>query len=115
MAWCLAQTGALDQAADLLNRITPEAAATADKNYQWWAVIVGFSGAVDLVGTGSGPRSCTISPLPMPGATARWGVAYLGAADHWLGVLAGVTGRFTDAASHLEAALGGTRTWGRGH
>ena len=30
---------------------------------------------------------------------------YLGAADHWLGVLAGVAGRFTVAASHLEAAL----------
>jgi hypothetical protein len=30
---------------------------------------------------------------------------YLGAADHWLGVLAGVAGRFTDATGHLEAAL----------
>ena len=28
----------------------PASAADADKNYLWWAVIVGFSGAVDLVG-----------------------------------------------------------------
>ena len=30
---------------------------------------------------------------------------FLGAADHWLGVLAGAAGRFAEAAAHLEAAL----------
>ena len=107
MAWCLAQTGALDQAADLLNRITPDAAATADKNYQWWAVIVGFSGAVDLVGDRRWAEVLYDLAAPYAGRNCTLGVAtYLGAADHWLGVLAGVAGRFTDAASHLEAALG---------
>ena len=106
MAWCLAQTGALDQAADLLNRITPDAAATADKNYQWWAVIVGFSGAVDLVGDRRWAEVLYDLAAPYAGHNCTLGVAtYLGAADHWLGVLAGVAGHFTDAASHLEAAL----------
>jgi transcriptional regulator with XRE-family HTH domain len=105
-AWCLAETGALDLAADLLHRITPDAAATADKNYQWWAVIVGFSGAVDLVGDRQWAGVLYDLAAPYAGHNATLGVAtYLGAADHWLGVLAGVAGRFTDAAEHLEAAL----------
>jgi transcriptional regulator with XRE-family HTH domain/tetratricopeptide (TPR) repeat protein len=105
-AWCLAETGALDLAADLLNRITPDAAATADKNYQWWAVIVGFSGAVDLVGDRRWAGVLYDLAAPYAGHNCTLGVAtYLGAADHWLGVLAGVAGRFTEAASHLEAAL----------
>jgi transcriptional regulator with XRE-family HTH domain len=105
-AWCLAETGALDQAADLLHRITPDGAATADKNYQWWAVIVGFSGAVDLVGDRQWAEVLYDLAAPYAGQNATLGVAtYLGAADHWLGVLAGVAGRFTDAAEHLEAAL----------
>jgi hypothetical protein len=29
----------------------------------------------------------------------------LGAADHWLGVLAGTAGRYPEAVAHLEAAL----------
>ena len=42
----------------------------------------------------------------MPGTTCTLGVACsLGAADHWLGVLAAVAGRFAEAARHLEAAL----------
>jgi hypothetical protein len=105
-AWCLAETGALDRAAGLLHRITPDAAATADKNYQWWAVIVGFSGAVDLVGDRQWAEVLYDLAAPYAGHNATLGVAtYLGAADHWLGVLAGVAGRFTDAADHLEAAL----------
>jgi transcriptional regulator with XRE-family HTH domain len=105
-AWCLAETGALDEAADLLHRITPEAAATADKNYQWWAVIVGFSGAVDLVGDRQWAEVLYDLAAPYAGRNCTLGVAtYLGAADHWLGVLAGAAGRLTDATGHLEAAL----------
>ncbi len=37
---------------------------------------------------------------------------FLGAADHWLGVLAGVAGRYTEAARHLEAALARHRDMG---
>ncbi|MGH3206609.1 MAG: ATP-binding protein, partial [Trebonia sp.] len=105
-AWCKAETGALDEAADLRRRITPGAAATADKNYQWWAVIVGFSGAVDLVGDRQWAGVLYDLAAPYAGLNCTLGVAtYLGAADHWLGVLAGVAGRFTEAAQHLEAAL----------
>ncbi|MGH3164271.1 MAG: ATP-binding protein, partial [Trebonia sp.] len=49
-AWALASTGARDATAGLLRRVEPAAAAAADKNYLWWAVIVGFAGAADLVG-----------------------------------------------------------------
>src|SRR5262249_39242693 len=54
---------------------------------------------------------------PYTGNNCTLGVAaFLGAADHWLGVLAGVAGRFSDAIEHLEAALArhhamGSRPW----
>jgi transcriptional regulator with XRE-family HTH domain len=105
-AWCLAETGALDQAADLLRRTEPAAAAAADKNYQWWAMIVGFSGAVDLVADRQWAEVLYDLAAPYAGNNCTLGVAtFLGAVDHWLGVLAGVAGRFTEAAQHLEAAL----------
>jgi tetratricopeptide (TPR) repeat protein len=105
-AWCLAQTGALDRAADLLRRTEPAAAAAADKNYRWWGVIVGFSGAVDLVGDRQWAEVLYDLAAPYAGRNCTLGVAtFLGAADHWLGVLAGVAGRYTEAAGHLEAAL----------
>ncbi len=52
---------------------TPPRRRTRTRTTYGGPVIVGFSGAVDLVETGGGPRPCTISPLPTPGATARWG------------------------------------------
>jgi transcriptional regulator with XRE-family HTH domain len=105
-AWALAETGARDRAAALLDRTEPAAAAAADKNYQWWAVIVGFSGAVNLVGDRKWAEVLYDLAVPYSGHNATLGVAtFLGAADHWLGVLAGVAGRFTEAAEHLEAAL----------
>jgi transcriptional regulator with XRE-family HTH domain/tetratricopeptide (TPR) repeat protein len=106
MAWCLAEEGALDRAADLLRQTEPAAAAKADKNYQWWAVIVGFSGAVDLVGDRQWAEVLYDLAAPYAGHNCTLGMAtFLGAADHWLGVLAGVAGRFTEATEHLEAAL----------
>ncbi len=114
-AWCLAETGALDRAADLLRRTEPAAAAAADKNYQWWAVIVGFSGAVDLVGDRQWAEVLYDLAAPYAGRNCTLGVAsFLGAADHWLGVLAGVAGRYTEAARHLEAALARHRDMGSG-
>jgi hypothetical protein len=105
-AWCLAEAGALDRAADLLNRTEPATVAAADKNYQWWAVIVGFSGAVDLVGHRKWAEVLYDLAAPYAGHNCTLGVAtFLGAADHWLGVLAGAAGRFTEADKHLEAAL----------
>ncbi|MGH3280097.1 MAG: ATP-binding protein, partial [Trebonia sp.] len=105
-AWCLAEAGAPDRAADLLRQTEPAAAAAADKNYQWWAVIVGFSGAVNLVGDRKWAEVLYDLAAPYSGHNCTLGVAtFLGAADHWLGVLAGVAGRFTEAAGHLEAAL----------
>jgi hypothetical protein len=44
--------------------------------------------------------------IPYAGRNCTLGVAsFLGAADHWLGVLAGVAGRYDNAARHLEDAL----------
>jgi tetratricopeptide (TPR) repeat protein len=105
-AWCLAEAGDRDRAADLLHRMEPAAAAYADKNYQWWAVIVGFSGAVDLVGDRRWAEVLYDLAAPYAGNNCTLGVAsFLGAADHWLGALAGVAGRYTEAIAHLEAAL----------
>ena len=105
-AWCLAETGALDRAATLLHRTEPAAAAAADKNYQWWAVIVGFTGAADLVGDRKWAEVLYDLAAPYAGHNATLGVAtFLGAADHWLGVLAGTAGRFAAATRHLDAAL----------
>jgi transcriptional regulator with XRE-family HTH domain len=105
-AWCLAEMGALDRAATLLHRTEPAAAAGADKNYQWWAVIVGFTGAADLVGDRKWAEVLYDLAAPYAGPNATLGVAtFLGAADHWLGVLAGTAGRFAAAARHLDAAL----------
>jgi transcriptional regulator with XRE-family HTH domain/tetratricopeptide (TPR) repeat protein len=112
-AWCLAETGALDQAAAMLHRTEPAAAAAADKNYHWWTVIVGFSGAVELVGDRKWAEVLYDLAAPYAGHNCTLGVAtFLGAADHWLGVLAGTAGRFTEAAGHLEAALARHRDMG---
>jgi len=105
-AWCLAEAGDRDRAADLLHRMEPAAATYADENYQWWAVIVGFSGAVDLVRDKQWAEVLYDLAAPYAGNNCTLGVAsFLGAADHWLGVLAGVAGRYTEAIAHLEAAL----------
>ncbi len=116
-AWCLAEAGARDRAADLLRRTEPASTADADKNYLWWAVIVGFSGAVDLVGDRQWAQALYDLAAPYAGSNCTLGLAsFLGAADHWLGVLAGTAGRFTEAIAHLEVALArhremGTRPW----
>ena len=117
MAWCLAEAGDRDRAAELLRRTAPASAAGADKNYLWWAVIVGFSGAVDLVEDRRWAEALYDLAAPYAGSNATLGLAsFLGAADHWLGVLAGAAGRFTEAIAHLEAALArhremGARPW----
>ena len=112
-AWGLAETGALDRAADLLHRTEPAAVTAADANYHWWAVIVGFSGAVDLVGDRKWAEVLYDLAAPYAGHNATLGLAtFLGAVDHWLGVLAGVAGRYTEAARHLEAALARHRDMG---
>jgi transcriptional regulator with XRE-family HTH domain len=116
-AWCLAEAGARDRAAELLARTDPARAADADKNYLWWAVIVGFSGAVDLVGDRRWAQALYDLAVPYSGSNCTLGLAsFLGAADHWLGVLATAAGRYAEACTHLEAALSrhrdmGARPW----
>ncbi|HEX4090829.1 MAG TPA: AAA family ATPase [Trebonia sp.] len=116
-AWCLAETGARDRAAELLGRIDPASAARADKNYLWWAMIVGFSGAVDLVGDQRWAQALYDLAAPYAGSNCTLGLAsFLGAADHWLGVLATAAGRYPEASAHLAAALArhremGARPW----
>jgi transcriptional regulator with XRE-family HTH domain len=116
-AWSLAESGARDRAAELLLRTEPASAADADKNYLWWAVVVGFSAAVDLVEDQRWAQALYDLAAPYAGSNCTLGLAsFLGAADHWLGVLAGAAGRFTEAIAHLEAALArhhemGARPW----
>jgi transcriptional regulator with XRE-family HTH domain len=112
-AWCLAETGARDQASALLARTDPGAAAAADQNYLWWAVIVGFAGTVDLTGDEHWADRLYELVLPYSGHNATLGLAtFLGAADHWLGVLAAAAGRVEAARAHLEAALERHRVMG---
>jgi tetratricopeptide (TPR) repeat protein len=115
--WCLAEAGARNRAADLLREMGPASAAEADKNYQWWGAIVGLSNAVDLVGDREWAQALYDLAAPYAGNNCTLGVAtFLGAVDHWLGVLAGAAGRFTEAIAHLDAALTrhqdmGSRPW----
>jgi transcriptional regulator with XRE-family HTH domain len=105
-AWCMAEGGARERAADLLRRTTPDAAAAADENYLWWAVVVGFSDAVDLLRDRRWAEVLYDMAIPYAGHNCTLGVAsFFGAVDHWLGVLAGVAGHFTQAMRHFEAAL----------
>jgi hypothetical protein len=105
-AWCLAEAGARDRAAAQLRRMGPAAAQEADKNYLWWAVIVGFASAADLTADRQWAEVLYDLAAPYAGNNATLGVAsFLGAADHWLGVLAGTAGRLPEAIAHLEAAL----------
>ena len=112
-AWCLAEAGARDRAADLLHQMKPESAAAADHNFQWWATIVGFSGAADLVGDRQWAEVVYDLAAPYAGDNCTLGMAsFLGAADHWLGVLAGAAGHFIEAFKHLETALARHRDMG---
>jgi transcriptional regulator with XRE-family HTH domain len=112
-AWCLAEAGHRDRAAGLLGQTEPASVANADKNYLWWAVIVGFSDTADLLGDRKWAETLYDLAAPYAGHNATLGVAsYLGAADHWLGVLAGVTGRFAEATRHLDDALDRHRDMG---
>lgn len=105
-AWCLAEGGSRDQAADILGRLTPAAAAAADFNYLWWATFVGFADAVDLLQDRPWAEVLYGLAAPYVGTNCTLGVAsFFGAVDHWLGVLAAAVGRYAEAAGHLEAAL----------
>jgi transcriptional regulator with XRE-family HTH domain len=115
--WCLAESGDRDEAAAVLAGTKPADAAAADANYLWWAVIAGFAGAADLTGDRDWAAALYELALPYAGRNCTLGVAsFLGAADHWLGVLAATAGRLDEAAGHLEAALHrhqamGARPW----
>jgi hypothetical protein len=112
-AWCLAEAGSRDDAASLLATLGPGTAVAADHNYAWWAVIAGFSGAAGLTGNREWAQALYDLAAPYAGHNATLGVAtFLGAADHWLGVLAGVAGRHEEAIAHLEAALARHRDMG---
>ncbi|HEX6451594.1 MAG TPA: AAA family ATPase [Trebonia sp.] len=105
-AWCLAEAGARNRVADLLRELGPASAAQADKNYVWWAVLVGLSDAVDLTGDRQWAQALYDLAAPYAGNNCTLGVAvFLGAVDHWLGVLAGTAGHFNEAIAHLDAAL----------
>jgi hypothetical protein len=116
-AWCLASTGARDATAGLLRGTEPASAADADKNYLWWAMVAGFAGAADVAGDRRWAAALYDLAAPYAGNNCTLGVAtFLGAADHWLGMLAATAGRPADAVAHLEAALArhrdmGSRPW----
>lgn len=105
-AWCLVESGARDQAADVLHHLKPESAVEASQNLQWWTMVVGFADAADLVGDARWAETLYDLAAPYAGHNCTLGISnFLGAADHWLGVLAGTADRLPEAVRHLEAAL----------
>jgi DNA-binding XRE family transcriptional regulator/tetratricopeptide (TPR) repeat protein len=116
-AWCLASTGARDATAGLLHGTDPALAADADKNYLWWGMIAGLAGAASRAGDRRWAAALYDLAAPYAGNNCTLGVAtFLGAADHWLGVLAATAGRPAAAVAHLRAALArhrdmGSRPW----
>lgn len=87
--------------------------AAADHNFQWWAMMMGFAGVVDLVGDRQWAEVLYELAAPYAGNNCTLGVAsFLGAADHWLGVLAGAAGCYAVAVQHLETGLARHRDMG---
>lgn len=116
-AWALAEAGEQERTAALLDSLGPGSPARADKNYLWWALVVGLSDAAALTGNAEWARALYDLAVPYSGHNCTLGVAtFLGACDLWLGVLAGTAGRAEAAVAHLEAALArhqemGARPW----
>lgn len=105
-AWCHAELGALDRVREILGAITPAAAAGMDRNYLWWGAVVGFSHSAARIGDREWAEVLYRLALPFADHNCTLGLtSFLGAVAHYLGVLAGVLGRWDAAAAHFEAAL----------
>ena len=74
---------------------------------------MGFSGAVDLVGDRRWAQALYDLAAPYSGSNCTLGLAsFLGAADHWLGVLATAAGRYTEACHAPGGGAGeASRRW----
>ncbi|HYZ92248.1 MAG TPA: AAA family ATPase [Actinomycetota bacterium] len=106
VAWVSAEAGMLDRSRETLTEIPYEAAITLDKNFPWWATIVGLVSATSLVGDREWAERLYEIVLPYADRIAVSGsTSFLGSARYHLAVLATTLERYDDAIEHFEAAV----------
>jgi hypothetical protein len=105
-AWCAAESGDTDRAREILGGLEPSAAVSINRNYLWCVTVASFANAVSFLRDRAWAQVLYDLALPYAWQNCTVGVAsFNGSVSHYLGVLAGVLGRWDDAARHLEAAL----------
>lgn len=104
--WCLAEIGRLDEARAEIERLSSDTLAGMPRDLDFYPVVVGAS-IVSLRLDDARLASTLYDVLaPFAGRNCVVGQsAFLGAAGHYLGLLAHVLGRPETAVAHLEAAL----------
>ncbi len=107
LALLLAETGEHDEARAILNRLVPETtSATKAPALSPGALAFASMSAAALAEPAYAERLIAgLSALVGQGLTAGVGTAYLGPAEHHLGVQTALTGDAAAAASHFETAM----------
>ena len=106
LAWVAGEAGNADLTSEVLGRLSVDDLRTLDKNYTWWAGVVGLTDAVALAGHRGWAEVLYEMLLPYADRFAAMGsTAFFGAARYHLGVLATVLERYDDAVDDLEAAI----------
>jgi class 3 adenylate cyclase/KaiC/GvpD/RAD55 family RecA-like ATPase/tetratricopeptide (TPR) repeat protein len=105
-AWCAAESGDMDRARAILDRLTPAAARSINRNYLWCVTVASMAHAAVFLRDREWAAVLYDEALPYAGQNCTVGVAsFNGAVAYFLGSLAGVLDRYDEAARHLEAAL----------
>jgi hypothetical protein len=111
--WIDSSEGDLDAVRTLLDERSTEELAAEDPSYLWRITVVGAAVSAAAVGDRRWAQAVHETLTPYTGRNVVLGyAAYLGAADHHLGVLESVLGRADDAVGHLDAAIERHRTIG---
>ncbi len=112
-AWFAGDAGLLDEAVEAIDGYGPLRQLAVDANYLFWSDAVGLTRGIRAVGDRARALELYEILLPYASHNAVMGaIAFLGAANHHLGGLAAVLGRFDDAVAHYEQALARHREMG---
>jgi hypothetical protein len=105
-SWIAVEAGQPDTARSILDRLSPESVAAADRNFHWWFTMVGLSQSVTSLGDARWAAALYELILPFSSHNCRVGQAtFLGSAHYYLGLLSTTAGRPEQAVAHLEQAL----------
>lgn len=105
-AWCAAEAGFDDRARAALDRIQRSRVRALEKNYLWWATIVGLANAATLLRDREWAALLYELAEPYADRLCTVGQAsFLGAVSYHLGTLAATLERWDRAEKHFEAAL----------